>query len=78
MNKKAITIASLIVRSAGKNSPKQKEIKAWVTSLTMPPQTLLLHKHHMGKVDYLISTKGVDSRKEPLRTTTSQWDARKG
>jgi len=37
MNKKAITIASLNVRSLGKISPKQKENKAWVTSLAMPP-----------------------------------------
>jgi len=37
MNKKAVTIASLNVRNLGKNSPKQKENKAWVTSLAMPP-----------------------------------------
>jgi hypothetical protein len=37
MNKKAITIASLNVRNLRKNSPKQKENKAWVTSLAMPP-----------------------------------------
>jgi len=42
MNKKAIIIASLNVRNLGKNSPKQKEIRAWVTSLAMPPQILLL------------------------------------
>jgi len=38
MNRKAITIASLNVRSLGKNSPKQKEIRTWVTSLAMPPK----------------------------------------
>jgi hypothetical protein len=59
MNKNAITIASLNVRSLGKNSPKQKEIKAWVTSLAMPPQILLLQEHHMGEVDCLSSTKGI-------------------
>jgi len=42
MNKKAIVIASLNVRSLGKNSPKQKEIRAGATSLAMPPQILFL------------------------------------
>ncbi len=60
MNKKAIIIASLNVRNLGKNSPKQKEIRAWVTSLAMPPQILLLQEHHLGEVDCLISTKGIE------------------
>jgi hypothetical protein len=60
MNKNTIIIASLNVRSLGKNSPKQKEIKAGVTSLAMPPQILLLQKHHLGEMDCLISTKGIE------------------
>jgi hypothetical protein len=69
MNKKAITSASLNVRSLRKNSSKQKEIKAWVTSLAMPPQILLLQEHHMWEVDCLISTKGIIG---------FQWGDRKG
>jgi hypothetical protein len=42
MNKKAITIAFFNMRSLGKSSSKQKEIRAWVTSLAMPPKILLL------------------------------------
>jgi hypothetical protein len=60
MNKKAITITSLNVRSLGKNSPKQKEIRGWVTSLAMLPQIMLLQEHHLGEADYLTSTKGVE------------------
>jgi hypothetical protein len=60
MNKKPITITSLNVRSLRNNSLKQKEIKAWVTSLAMPPQIMLLQEHHLGEVDCLTSTKGVE------------------
>jgi hypothetical protein len=60
MNKKAITITSLNMRSIGKNFSKQKEIKAWVTSLAMPPQILLLQEHHLGEANCLTSTKGVE------------------
>jgi hypothetical protein len=60
MSKKVITIASLNVRSLRKNFPKQKEIRAWVTSLAMPPQILLLQKYHMGEADCFILTKGVE------------------
>jgi hypothetical protein len=60
MNKKAIIIASLNVRNLGKNSSKQKEIRAWVTFLAMPPQILLLQEHHLGEMDCFISTKGIE------------------
>jgi hypothetical protein len=60
MNKKAITITSLKVKSLRKNSPKQKEIRAWVTSFAMPPQIMLLQEHHLGEAYYFISTKGVE------------------
>jgi exonuclease III len=60
MNKKAIAIASLNVKSLRNNSTKQKEIRAWVTSLAMPPQILLLQKHHLKEADCFTSTKGVE------------------
>jgi hypothetical protein len=60
MNKKAITIASLNVKSFEKNTPKQKEIRAWVIFLTMPPQILLLQEHHLGEANCLSSTKEVE------------------
>jgi hypothetical protein len=60
MNRKAITIASLNVRSLGKNFPKKKEIRTWVTSLATPPQILLLQEHHLGEAECFTSTKGVE------------------
>ncbi len=59
MNKKAITIASLNVRSLRKNSPKQKEIRAWVTSLAMPPPPNFAHaRTPLGEADCLTSNQG--------------------
>jgi hypothetical protein len=60
MNRKAITITSLNVKSLGKKSPKQKEIKTWVTSLATPPQILLLHEHDLGEAKCFTSTKGIE------------------
>jgi hypothetical protein len=60
MNRKAITIASLNVRSLGKKSPKQKEIRTWVSSPATPPQILLLQEHHLGEAKCLTSTKRIE------------------
>jgi hypothetical protein len=60
MNRKALTLASLNVRSLGRNSPKQKEIRSWVSSLATPPHILLLHEHHLGEMDCSNSTKGIE------------------
>jgi hypothetical protein len=42
MSEKPLTIVSLNVKGLGKDSPKQKLIKAWITSLQNPPQIILL------------------------------------
>jgi hypothetical protein len=60
MNKKAITIAFLNIRSLGRNYPKQKEIRTWVTSLATPSQFLLIQEQHLGEVDSLNSSKGAE------------------
>jgi hypothetical protein len=60
MNRKSTTIASLNVRSLRKNSPKPKEMRTWVSSLATPPQILLLQEHHLGEVECLTSTKGIE------------------
>jgi hypothetical protein len=59
MNKRPLTVASLNVRGLGRNSPKQKEIRSWISSLVPPPQILLLQEHHLGEIDYSNSTKGI-------------------
>jgi hypothetical protein len=38
MSEKPLTIVSLNVRALGKDSPKQKLIKAWITFFQNPPQ----------------------------------------
>jgi hypothetical protein len=49
MNRKAFTLALFNVRSLGRNSLKQKGIKAWVSSLPTLPKILLLQEHHLRK-----------------------------
>jgi hypothetical protein len=60
MIERLLTFVSLNVRSMGRNSPKQKEIKAWIASLPTPPQILLLQEHHLGEDDTTNSTKGIE------------------
>jgi hypothetical protein len=48
------------VKGLGRNSPKQKEIKTWISSLLTPPHVLLLHEHHLGEADFASSTKGIE------------------
>lgn len=60
MNRKALTLASLNVRSLGRKSLKQKEIKSWVSSLATPLQILFLQEHHLGETDCINSTKRIE------------------
>jgi hypothetical protein len=41
------------------NSPKQKEIKTWLTSLPSFPQILLIHEHYLGKEGASSVLKGI-------------------
>ncbi len=49
MTERPLTIISLNVRGLGKDSNKQKLIKAWLTSLQNPSQILLIQEHHLDK-----------------------------
>jgi exonuclease III len=60
MSKRPFTIVSLNVRGLGKDSAKQKLIKAWLTSLQNPPQVLLIQEHHLDKQGVTSSTKGLE------------------
>ncbi len=55
-----MTITSFNVRRLGRDSPKQKLIKAWVASLQTPPQILFLQEHHMDELGAANSTKGIE------------------
>jgi hypothetical protein len=60
MSERPLTIVSLNVRGLGKDSVKQKLIKAWLTSLQNPPQVLLIQEHHLDKQGETNSTKGFE------------------
>jgi hypothetical protein len=49
MFERHLTLVSLNVRGLKGDSPKPKEIKAWLASLFSPPQILLIQEHHLGK-----------------------------
>jgi hypothetical protein len=51
MIEKTLTLASLNVRGMKGNKTKPKQVKAWLSSLTTPPQVILLQEHHLGKVE---------------------------
>jgi len=57
---KTLTLASLNARGLGTNSPKQKAIKLWLTSLPSPPQILLIQEHHLGKKGLSSVEKGIE------------------
>jgi hypothetical protein len=42
MTERPLTLASLNVKGLKENSPKPKEIKAWLASLSPPPKLMLL------------------------------------
>ncbi len=60
MIEKPLTLASLNVRSLRDNSPKPKEITAWLASLPAPSQILLIHEHHLRKEGIHNSAKGIE------------------
>lgn len=60
MSERPLTIVSLNVRGLGKDSAKQKLIKAWLSSLQSPPQILLIQEHHLDKQRATTSTKGLE------------------
>ncbi len=47
MLERPLTLASLNIRGLRGDTPKPKEIKAWMASLADPPQILLLQEHHL-------------------------------
>jgi hypothetical protein len=49
MIEKPLTLVSFNVRKLRGDTPKPKEIKAWMASLSSPPQILLIQEHHLGK-----------------------------
>jgi len=60
MFERPFTLASLNVRGLRRDSPKPKEIKAWMASLPSPPQVLLIQEHHLGKENIQNATKGLE------------------
>jgi hypothetical protein len=48
MLEKPLSLVSLNVRGLRGDTPKPKEIKAWMASLAAPPQILLLQEHHLN------------------------------
>jgi hypothetical protein len=59
MKKRPFTLPSLNVRGLKRNSPKQKKDLFLDLLLGPPPQILLLQEHHLRKIDYSNSTKGI-------------------
>jgi hypothetical protein len=49
MLERPLSLVSLNVRGLRGDTPKPKEIKAWMASLSSPPQILLIQEHHLGK-----------------------------
>jgi hypothetical protein len=49
MLERPLMLASLNVRRLRGDTPKLKEIKAWMASLADPPQILLIQEHHLCK-----------------------------
>jgi len=60
MFEKPLTLVSLNVRGLRGDSPKPKEIKAWLASLSSPLQILLIQEHHLKKEGIQNSTKGIE------------------
>ncbi len=60
MFERPLTLASLNVRGLRRDSPKPKEIKAWMVSFSSPPQVLLIQEHHLGKEEIQNSAKGLE------------------
>jgi hypothetical protein len=60
MFEKTLSLVSLNVRGMRGNKVKPKQVKAWLTSLTIPPQIILLQEHHFGKVAARDPAKGVE------------------
>jgi hypothetical protein len=48
MLERPLSLVSLNVRGMRGDTPKPKEIKAWMASLLSPPQILLIPEHHLG------------------------------
>ncbi len=59
MFERPLMLVSLNVRGLRGDSPKLKEIKAWITSLSSPFQILLIQEHHLGKDGIQSSGKGI-------------------
>lgn len=49
MTEKPLTIASLNVRGLRNGTHKPKQIKAWLASLSPPPQVILIQEQHLRK-----------------------------
>jgi hypothetical protein len=49
MLERPLSLVSLNVRGLRGDTPKPKEIKAWMASLVGPPQILLIQEHHLDK-----------------------------
>jgi hypothetical protein len=49
MFERPLTLVSLNVRGLRGDSPKLREMKAWIALLPSPPQILLIQEHHLGK-----------------------------
>jgi len=60
MIEKPMTIASLNVRGLRGDTHKPKKLKAWMASLSPPPQILLIQEHHLGKEGIKSTTKGIE------------------
>jgi endonuclease/exonuclease/phosphatase family metal-dependent hydrolase len=64
MLERPLSLVSLNVRGLRGDPPKPKEIKAWMASLSSPPQILLIQEHHLGKEGIQSSGKKMEFRNE--------------
>jgi len=60
MTDKPLTITTLNVRGLRNGSHKPKQIKAWLTSFSPPPQVILIQEHHLGKEGIKNTANGIE------------------
>jgi hypothetical protein len=66
MFERPLTLVSLNIKGLRGDSHKLKEIKAWLASLSSPPQILLIQEYHLGKEGIQNSAKGIEFWKDTV------------
>jgi len=60
MFERPLTLVSFNIGGLRGDSPKPREIKAWIASLPSPLQILFIQEHHLGKEGIQSSGKGIE------------------